>query len=62
MTCPRNRTNSDYYAPELANDQTLENLDKFSDRLDAAHERIKAAGHCTCSFKTAPKAKKKRGK
>lgn len=39
-TCPLN-LDGHYYAPELADEQTLENLQKFSDRLAAAYERIK---------------------
>ena len=42
MACPRNRAGSqDFFAPELAEEQTLENLRKFSDRLQLAWDFIK---------------------
>lgn len=47
MTCPTNLRH-EYVAPDLAVEQTLENLEKFSDRLDRAHEVIKAHGRCQC--------------
>ena len=37
MTCPLNLA-GEYYARELAENQTLENLQTFSDRLQAAWE------------------------
>ena len=37
-----------YYAPELAEAQTLENLETFSARLDKAHDIIQQHGRCTC--------------
>lgn len=33
LTCPTNR-DGDFVAPELAREQTLENLDAFGDRLE----------------------------
>lgn len=39
LTCPTN-INNEFVAPELAEEQTLENLSAFSDRLAAAYERI----------------------
>ena len=37
LTCPLS-IEGDYYAPELAKDQTLENLRAFGDRLATAYE------------------------
>lgn len=39
-TCSR-QMNGEYIAPELRDEQTLENLYAFSDRLAAAYERMK---------------------
>lgn len=33
LTCPRAKDNKSFIAPELAEEQTLENLTRFSDRL-----------------------------
>ena len=41
MTCPMGR-DGQYYARELAEEQTLENLQKFSDRLQRAWEFVQA--------------------
>ena len=38
-----------YIASELAEEQTLENLQAFSDRLATAHQRLVDAGHCECA-------------
>lgn len=38
-TCPTNVDNQ-WVAPELAEEQTLENLQRFSDRLSAAWQRV----------------------
>lgn len=46
-TCPRGYDNH-YYARELAQEQTLENLATFSDRLNEAHQRLVDVGRCTC--------------
>jgi hypothetical protein len=46
-TCPTN-VQGEFVAPELAEEQTLEHLAEFSDRLDAAHERLRVAGQCRC--------------
>jgi hypothetical protein len=40
--CPRNR-HGEYVAPELVEEQTLENLEAFGDRLAAIHDKIKRA-------------------
>ena len=41
MTCPRG-TDGHYYARELIAEQTLENLQLFSDKLAKAYERLLA--------------------
>ena len=48
MACPMN-AHGDYVAVELAREQTLANLQRFSDRLDCVHEMLKANGRCRCS-------------
>lgn len=40
--------NHEYIARELTREQTLENLEAFSDRLDETHEFIRGRGNCTC--------------
>lgn len=47
-TCPRNR-NGEFVAPELAEEQTLDRLYAFSDRLHEVHERMRERGACTCA-------------
>ena len=47
LACPTNIA-GEFIAPELVDHQTLENLDKFSTRLDQAHERLIEAGQCEC--------------
>jgi len=47
MACPMN-AHGQYVAVELAREQTIENLQRFSDRLEAVHERLKANGRCRC--------------
>jgi hypothetical protein len=47
MTCKRD-LEGNLFAPELAQDQTLENLEAFSARLALAHERLVASGSCAC--------------
>lgn len=56
LACPTN-AQGEHIAPELAREQTLENLDRFSERLDRAHELLKKNGRCTCrrKKKTMPK-------
>ena len=46
MACPTN-IKGEYIAPELAEEQTLERLYAFGDRLRALHARIK--NHCECT-------------
>lgn len=43
MTCPTDMAGQ-HYARELAEDQTLENLGKFSDRLERAYNQIQPIG------------------
>ncbi len=40
MACPKN-LNNEFIAPELAREQTLENLYAFGDRLQEQYKRIK---------------------
>lgn len=54
MACPTN-FGGEYIAPELAEAQTIENLEKFSTRLDVYHDIMIQNGLCTC--KAAPKRK-----
>jgi len=51
LACPRT-DDGQFYAPELAEEQTLENLERFSDRLDNAHKHLVAAGRCNCLKET----------
>lgn len=48
LCCPRQH-DGQHYARELANEQTLENLQKFSDKLDEGHRHLKKAGLCRCT-------------
>jgi hypothetical protein len=45
--CPRDNKGT-YYARELAQEQTLENLKKFSDKLDTIHKLFEEKGLCRC--------------
>jgi hypothetical protein len=47
LTCGTN-LHGEYIADELAHEQTLENLDKFSERLNRGHELLKKNGRCRC--------------
>lgn len=49
LTCPMNYDHQ-YYAAELAEEQTLENLEAFSTRLDKAHDMLATRGNCRCSI------------
>lgn len=51
LACPTNFY-GEHIAPELVEEQTLENLEKFSDRLDRAHAHLKLRGFCRCREKT----------
>lgn len=43
--CERNIA-GEYTARELVREQTLENLEAFSRRLDETHDRLRPCGHC----------------
>jgi cell division GTPase FtsZ len=47
MTCPTNYR-GEFIAPELAEQQTIDNLQRFSDRLANAHDRLAETGNCEC--------------
>lgn len=48
LACPTNYK-GDYIAPELAREQTLENLDAFGERLAKLHDEVlKPKGFCRC--------------
>ena len=47
MTCQRN-LDMEFIAPELAQEQTIENLMAFGDRLRDAHAKMNKE-YCTCS-------------
>jgi len=47
LTCPK-EPNGDYIARELAGEQSLENLEAFSDRLAKGHELAVEKGWCDC--------------
>ena len=47
MACPTNDEGS-FVAPDLIQEQTLVNLEKFSLRLDRYHEILVEKGHCNC--------------
>jgi hypothetical protein len=49
LTCPLSGDGKGYYARELAEDQTLENLQLFSDKLEKGHKLLVKAGICECS-------------
>ena len=48
LTCPMS-DKGEHIAPELAREQTLDNLQAFSDRLHKGHELLKQRGNCTCT-------------
>jgi len=48
LACPKN-PKGEYVAPELVRDQTIPNLQLFSNRLAKAHQMLKDAGQCKCS-------------
>lgn len=47
LACPTN-LKGEYVAVELAEEQTLDNLRAFGDRLDQAHKLIVERGDCRC--------------
>lgn len=59
LACPTN-IHGRFVAPELAEEQTLENLQRFSDRLDAMHDRLVEAGRCACEAHKTPMTYTKR--
>lgn len=56
LACPRNGPVDEWVSPELKEEQTLERLLAFSDRLDVNHERLKAKGLCRCQPPSPPPA------
>lgn len=50
--CPRG-LDGEYYARELAEAQTLANLEAFSTKLDRIHDIMIESGTCTCSAASA---------
>ena len=48
LACPINNEGQ-YYSRELADSQTLDNLEKFSTRLDQAHEVLMRTNGCRCA-------------
>lgn len=47
LSCPRNMQ-GEFVAAELAQEQTLENLQAFSDRLEVMHQILVSNGQCDC--------------
>lgn len=47
MACPMDG-NKKYYARELVNDQTLDNLFAFGGKLALLHDRMVEVGTCKC--------------
>lgn len=47
MSCGRNLA-GEFVASELAREQTLDNLQAFSDKLHERHAMLKKAGRCRC--------------
>lgn len=47
LACGTNQA-GEYIARELVLDQTLDNLEAFSTRLDEAHDHLIAVGSCRC--------------
>ena len=47
IACATN-INGEFIAKELAQEQTLDNLYSFGDRLEKDHERIVERGRCEC--------------
>lgn len=48
LACPTT-TAGEFVAPELADEQTMDNLDAFSRRLDRAHDVLVSRGECRCA-------------
>ena len=47
LTCPKG-IDKEFYARQLVHEQTLENLNAFSNALETAHEVLKKSGKCEC--------------
>lgn len=47
LACQTN-VHGDPIAPELVEEQTLENLEAFSARVDGVHDTMKQHGQCRC--------------
>lgn len=47
LACPIS-IEGQYYAPELVDEQTIENLFRFGERLNTMHERMRERGACHC--------------
>jgi hypothetical protein len=64
VLCCGTNLRGEYVADELVHEQTLENLERFSDRLDRGHELMKKNGQCRCHLtpEPAPKQSRKRVK
>lgn len=50
LCCPRDHHGT-HYARELAQKQTIENLQAFSDKLHEGHKRLVETGYCRCKEK-----------
>lgn len=61
LSCETN-LRGEYIARELVMEQTLENLDAFSERLDRMHEILKKNGQCRCHLTPEKPAKATRAK
>lgn len=57
MSCPVNRE-GEYIARQLTHDQSLENLQEFSDFLAERHEMIVKNGSCDCKVVLQKRSKK----
>ena len=50
LVCPTN-LKGQYVAQELVQEQTLENLEKFSDKLALRHKLLQQHGRCRCQVR-----------
>ena len=48
MCCPKDYSGKEFVARELAAEQSLDNLQAFSDHLAQGHERLVESGQCEC--------------
>lgn len=51
LACPTNYKH-EFIAPELGLEQTIENLEKLSDKLDRFHDLLASHGGCECRRKS----------